>query len=144
MSTEDLLASFSDSMMIPSDNVRVFLRKYEREHFLSQKEMAEKVGMSQQNYHNLGKSRRMRGFVVRRISESLNVPLSDILADRRKEIEIILESYPAEVLEWLSSPVGIEVILKEYESHLKKQSEISIDLQIRKLSKTFDQLKRTK
>ena len=97
MKPEELVANFTDKSTIPSTFVISFLRQYERDHGFSKKEMASRIGMSQQSYNALNHGKTVSGRVVLRISEALHVPLSQFFRNEEEEIKEIFKQYPIEI-----------------------------------------------
>lgn len=70
--------------------MRKYLRKRREELALSQKDVAKKLGISQNYYcdiENLERQQDMKASILIKLSEILKIPASDMLAEERKIAE---------------------------------------------------------
>ena len=144
MKPEELVANFTDKSAIPSSFVISFLRQYERDHGFSKKEMASRIGMSQQSYNALNHGKTVSGRVVLRISEALSVPLSQFFFNEVEEIKEILKQYPIEILRWLATRDGVSSISRSYREHLELESKKRIDSEMDVVNETFSKIEMKK
>lgn len=140
MKPEELVANFTDKSTIPSAFVISFLRQYERDHGFSKKEMASRIGMSQQSYNALNHGKTVSGRVVLRISEALHVPLSQFFRNEEEEIKEIFKQYPIAIIRWLTTRDGVSAILRSYREHLESESKKRIDGEMDAIDETFSKI----
>lgn len=105
----------------PASVLYSWLEDYRIDHELRQWEISEKLGWKSQFYGGLRRKKTVNIRTVLHVGEKLGVDPDDILFlvdGTERAIGEILRQYPKEVVRWMATDEGREVIVKAYTSKI--------------------------